>query len=334
MGDDENILSGILDKLGLGAEFGAGYLATEKLAGAQRGFGEEAMSRAEGLGRELASASAGTFKPFTVSTGLAPSLQVTQEGIGFTTPEAGSYEAQRLADARALARSGEQQLAGTVAPQALQTEQERIQGMLLGPGIGTAQQDVFSQLQAMRAPEQERQRLALENRLFQQGRTGVRTAQYGGTPEQLAFEKAIQEQQAADALMARQQAVSEQQQTAGLIAQALGQGRAQQALQAELGLGAAQAAFLPQQQALSMLTGGTPFSELATRAGLQGIITQGELQQAGLQGLLEGMAGATLTEQQYLQNLLGGIFGSDGSGDSSFTGFLKDILLDYGKTGI
>jgi len=58
---------------------------------------------------------------------------------------------------------------------------------------------LFQQQQAMRTPEQERQQLALENRLRAQGRLGTTTAAYGGTPEQLAMAKAIQEQQASDA---------------------------------------------------------------------------------------------------------------------------------------
>ena len=298
------------DIVGQGAELGANYLLAESLAKTQRELGESAASRAEALGQQLAGAAAGTFKPFTVTTGLGPGLTVGQEGISVTMPQS-QEEA-----AREIARRGGQQLMGVLGPDKLEQEQARLQGMLLGQDIGTAQQNVFSQLQALRAPEQERQRLALENRLFQQGREGIRTAQYDGTPEQLAMEKAIQEQQAADALMARQQALTEREQRAGLISQALGQGRAQQALQAELGLGGVQAAFLPQQQALSLLGAAVPFSELATRAGLQGVVTQGELAGSGLQALTAGYGEAAATERQYLEQLAQSLFG--GGGESLF----------------
>jgi hypothetical protein len=320
MGDDT--LSSILDKLGFGAGIGATYLTTEKLAERQRELGQQAYDQATALGSDLAASAAGTFKPFTVSTGYGGGLTVGQEGISMNIPES------QLADLKALGRGGFQQLAQATGPGSLQSEQARIQGMLLGQDIGTAQQDIFSNLQAMRAAEQERQRTALEERLFSQGRSGVSTAQYGGTPEQLAFEKAIQEQQSADALMARQQALAEQQQRAGLISQALGLGGQQQALQSELGLGAVQAAFIPQQQALSLLAGGSPFSELATRAGLQGVVAQGELGAAGLEGLLGGQAAAAATEQQFMQNFLGSIFGSPtgGSEVSLFTKALKKLL--------
>jgi hypothetical protein len=42
-------------------------------------------------------------------------------------------------------------------------------------------------------PQNERDRLALEQRMAAQGRLGVATAAYGGTPEQLALAKAQQE---------------------------------------------------------------------------------------------------------------------------------------------
>jgi len=76
----------------------------------------------------------------------------------------------------------------------------------------------------MQTPEEERQRLALEERLQAQGRGGIQTAQYGGTPEQLAMAKAQAEAQNQAGMMAMQQAGSEQdrayQQALGLAGQA------------------------------------------------------------------------------------------------------------------
>lgn len=295
------------------------YLAQRGAVEAQQKLGQQAQTGAQQLGSELMSAAQQQFKPFTVTTGLGPGLTVGQEGISVTMPES------QLAVAKDIARLGGQQLLGAIGPETLRAEQERIQGMLLGPGIDTAQQDIYSQLQAMRAPEQERQRAALEERLFAQGREGVRTAQYGGTPEQLAMEKAIQEQQAADALMARQQALTERGQTAGLIGQALGLGGQQQALQAELGLGGLQAAFLPQQQALSLLAGGVPFSELATRAGLQGVTTRGALELGGLEALTGAYGQAAALEQAQMNALVNSLFGGS-SGDTGLFGGLLDVI--------
>ena len=85
------------------------------------------------------------------------------------------------------------------------------------------QQDIYNQLRSMQTPEEERQRLALEERLQAQGRGGIQTAQYGGTPEQLAMAKAQAEAQNQAGMMAMQQAGSEQdrayQQALGLAGQ-------------------------------------------------------------------------------------------------------------------
>jgi len=300
------------DVIGGGAELAAEYKLAEKLAKDQRAIGQTAYDTAQKLGADLSTAAAGTFKPFTVSTGLGPGISVGQEGgLTVTMPES------QMQVAKDIARRGGEQLLGAIGPGTLQAEQERIQGMLLGQGLGGAQQDIFSQLQALRQPEQERQRLALEERLFSQGRTGVRTDMFGGTPEQFAMEKAIQEQQAADALTARQQAFTERGQEAGLIAQALGLGGQQQALQSELGLGGVQAAFLPQAQALQLLQPAINLSELGTRAGLQGVVTQGELGMSGLEALLGGESNAAATERLYLEGLLKDVFG--GGPNSLFT---------------
>lgn len=73
-----------------------------------------------------------------------------------------------------------------------------------GLGQGTSQQEIFDQLQGMQAGDRERQALELENRLFAQGRGGVQTAAYGGTPEQLAMAKAQEEARSSNALQAMQ----------------------------------------------------------------------------------------------------------------------------------
>lgn len=55
------------------------------------------------------------------------------------------------------------------------------------------EQAVYDRMQAAMAPQRERDALELENRLAAQGRLGVATNQYGGTPEQLAQAKAFAE---------------------------------------------------------------------------------------------------------------------------------------------
>ena len=55
------------------------------------------------------------------------------------------------------------------------------------------QQMLYEQNRAVQSPEEQRQRLLMEERMLAQGRGGVRTAAYGGSPEQLAMEMAIGE---------------------------------------------------------------------------------------------------------------------------------------------
>jgi len=95
-------------------------------------------------------------------------------------------------------------------------------------------ESLFSQITAMQSPEQERQRLQLENRLAAQGRLGVQTAAYGGTPEQLALAKAQEEARNSAAFqatqMADQLASSQQARATGLAGLGLQGTQAQQAL--------------------------------------------------------------------------------------------------------
>ena len=71
------------------------------------------------------------------------------------------------------------------------------------------EQDIFNRLTELRRPEEERAQMSLQEQLLNQGRLGLQTAAYGGSPEQLALEKAIQEQRAADGLQAINAARSE-----------------------------------------------------------------------------------------------------------------------------
>ena len=109
------------------------------------------------------------------------------------------------------------------------TAAQGMTGMLGGSTTDMANQ-LFQQQQAMRTPAQQRQQLELENRLRSQGRLGTTTAAYGGTPEQLAMAKAIQEQQAADAFNSMSQA---EQMATSQQARALGLGNATSLLAAQ-----------------------------------------------------------------------------------------------------
>jgi hypothetical protein len=184
--------------------------------------------------------------------------------------------------------------------------------------------DVFERIRATQRPEEERQRLQLEERLAQQGRLGVRTAMFGGTPEQLAMSKAQEEAQDRASLVAMQQAQAERQQALG-TAQTLGgmfgqqaglssqlQSAAQQraAQLSQLGLSAQQIESQLQSEGLGRAT--TSAQQAGQLAQLAGGL---QAQQAGLgqqyASLGSGLAAQrqaldAARQQQMLQALTGG----------------------------
>ena len=124
-------------------------------------------------------------------------------------------------------------------------EQTNIIGMLTQDPTQRAgrEADIFQRLEAVQAPERERARLQLEERLLGQGRSGVRTSMFGGTPEELALNKAIEEQRAASAVSAMEQARAEQALQSQQTLQGLGEFRGRMGLLGQLGLQAIPTAY-------------------------------------------------------------------------------------------
>jgi len=186
---------------------------------------------------------------------------------------------------------------------------------LLGGVAGdqaTREQEIFDRIRATQLGEEERQRLALEERLANQGRLGVRTAMFGGTPEQLALAKAQEEAQARASLAAIQQAQAEQAQQAKLGTQLLG------------------AAYLPEAQAQNALQRGLLASQLAQRGQLYGTGLFGEASIAGLNALLgAGIGQASLMGQLGTGLLSEAVDGSGGGQDGlvgAISGIGKEVL--------
>jgi len=150
---------------------GVGYI-TEQGIDQARQLPSQLETAAQGIGARVGEAA--EFRPYSVTTG-AGGAQFDSSGMTQTL----GADAQATVDALMQQASQQAGMIGSVTPEQL-----------------------MSQMQALRQPEQERAQLGLENRLAAQGRLGVQTDAYGGTPEQLAMQKAIQEQQSADALSA------------------------------------------------------------------------------------------------------------------------------------
>jgi len=160
---------------------------------------QEAMGLAERGQRES------EFRPFTVTTPTQSMFNARQTEDGLQVGMALSPEEQAL----------QQQLlggAGGFFGQAAQPTMDR-------------EQAVFERIRAAQRPEEQRQRLALEERLAAQGRLGTSSAAYGGaTPELMAQQTAIQESRNQAMLSAMQQAQAEQAQQAALGQTFLGSG--------------------------------------------------------------------------------------------------------------
>ena len=175
----------------------------------------------------------------------------------------------------------------TLSPQEQALQQQLFGGA--GGFFGQAQmptaareQAIFERMRAAQRPEEQRQRLALEERLAAQGRLGTSSAAYGGaTPEMLAMATAQEEARTRSMLGAMQQAQAEQMQQAGLGQQFLG------------------ASYLPQAQLLAAAQPAQRMAELQQQAQLYGTGLFGETAMSGLE--------SRLLAEQARANLLGGI---------------------------
>ena len=266
-------------------------------------IGEEALVGTTVRGREVPGAldiaqmglEQTQFRPFTVTTATGGQFgtQIDPTTGQFTTTLGLSPQEQAM----------QQQLFGG-AQQFYQQAQ--------APTTGR-EQEIFERIRAVQTPEEQRQRRALEERLAAQGRLGVRTAQFGGTPEQLAMAKAQEEAQNTAAIQAMQQAQAEQMQQAQLGQQLLG------------------ASYLPQAQ---LLAATQPSQELASQqAALQqyGAGLFGETAMSGLEQLLLqeraranllGQVGGTLLNKAFTVPEGGGSGASIGGGSGGLFDFL------------
>ncbi len=283
---------------------------------AQRSAAEQAA-----IGREAQEATA--FRPFTVSTGFG----------GITTTPTGGYTAT-LSPQQAAQQQQLQAITGgllggmgAVAPDVSGIQQQALGGVggfLTGAMAPMAQReaDVYERIRATQRPEEQRKQLALEERLAAQGRTGLRTAQFGGSPEQLALAQAQEEAKARASLAAIQQAQAEQLQQAELAESMFGLGGRAAALPASLqagqlgNIGLAQAAqYLPEQQLLASLT---PAISLADIAGVGQRQGAGLMSEAGISGL-EDILQAETVRSQNLRDIYSTILGAQANQQAART---------------
>jgi hypothetical protein len=306
--------------------------------------------------QQLADLLRGTSEGFTQEAGTDFQDLFSQNLSAFGTPDVN----QAFGDVS-------NSVAGGLASQNLGAGGSREQtliDMLTGGGGAGRETEVFNRLEALQAPSREREQLALENRLFNQGRSGVSTSMFGGTPEQLAQAKAVEESRASSALGAMDFTQREQAQQSGQTLQALQQGLgesqlfgqlglggrqqalaealggtgsaataaelalAQRGQAGELGLGFLEGSFEPNQQLLDLLGPAANFSSIAGAGQQQGATLAAELERAGIEGKLQSEQLAGNLEQQRIQGLTG-LLGGNSADEQS--GLISSIL---GRLGI
>ena len=261
-------------------------------------FGQETVPQYEGgiLG-EISRRS--EFKPFTVTTPTGSRATLGPSGMDtMLSPTEQALQSQLLG-------FGSQAFGTLGSPEARRQEQENVIGMLTQDPMqrATREQDIFGRMQATLQPEQERARLQLEERLANQGRLGVRTAMFGGTPEQLALEKAIAEQQAGLGVSAMEQARAEQALQSQQTLAGLGETRARLGLLGELGLSSIPTAYAGQNQLLANLQPQLEASRIATALQSTGLGLGTQLAESGLESQLGYAALANALRQQQFQGL-------------------------------
>lgn len=236
------------------------------------------------------------FKPFTVTGPFGAGATVSQTGTELAlSPQQAALQEQ-------LTGFGQQAFGMLGDPAQREAEQTALIGMLTQTPEQRAgrEAELFSRLEALQAPERERARLGLEERLFSQGRTGVRTSMFGGTPEQLALEKAIQEQQAGSALSAIEQARQEQALQSQQTLAGLGEARARLGLLGELGLSAIPTAFAGQEALIRSLQPQLEASRIASALQAGGLETGAQLALGGLEADVQlSDLERALRQQQY-----------------------------------
>lgn len=260
------------------------YAGQEGIEGA-RAAGAAGLATGGAIGQTASEAS--QFKPYTVTSNLATSAVTPEGGLGVTlSPEEQARQNQYLQGA---------------------------QGLLGGLGVGTEQAtaDLYNQIRAAQTPEEERQRLRMQEGLFTGGRSGLQQAQYGGTGEQFAYEQARQEAMLNAQLSARQQVGAEQLRNL------------------QLGQGLQTAGYNPQNQAIGLFGASQIPAQLASRGQLAGAELQAQGSTAGLEGFIRGEDNANALREIQLKNLLAGVTGSRDPLTGDLGGGLLDSVIDF-----
>lgn len=272
----------------MGDLFNAGldyYQRNEEISG-QENIGNLALQTGQQAGRTAAEMA--KFQPYTVTGNLARGVTDEQGGLDLQLSPAEL--------ARQQARFGQAEgLFGRV-----------------GVDPSVAQRELYEQIRGVQRPEEERERLRMQEGLFSSGRGGISQAQYGGSnQEQFGFDLAQAEARNRASLAARTQALAEQNQALDMAGALTGY------------------AYQPQEQAISMFGAGNAPASYADAARRQQGSLYGTSALQGLEGMLQAQQLANDMRMGRNQDIRTGVFGS---GD--IEGQATQSLFDYGAGAI
>jgi len=241
-----------------------------------------------------------TFQPYTVTTATGSNFGMSQQPdtvaadgtvvpgsmdyLSTLSPDELLFQNAQLGRAESFFGDASQSLGDTVLED--------------GTVVQGRESQVFDRMMSAMAPERERARLDLEQRLANQGRLGVRTGMFGGTPQGLELAKAEEE--------ARNKAILSAMEFAG----------GEQERQARIGTGMLASGYIPQSQLLSALEPGMVGAERRRQAISEATGAYGETYASGLdalllssvgQGNLVGSLGSSLASSS-MSGLLSGLF--------------------------
>lgn len=267
------------------ASGGAAYYAGREGIGDAEAAGQAGL----GVGQEIGTTAAGMaeFKPYTVTSGLATGATTPEGGLDLTlSPEEQARQNQYLGQSQSMF------------------------GGLTGDVAGGSQA-IYEQMRAAQRPEEERERMRMQEGLFASGRGGLQSGMYGGgNAETFGFEQARQEAMLNAQIAARNQFGQEQ----------------QNLLQSAQGL--QDAGYNPQTQAIDLFGAANAPASYADAARRQQGSLYGQSAAGGLESFMEGQKQANELRQIQMQGLLGTLSGrvNPETGEQITSGLFDSVL--------
>ena len=224
------------------------------------------------------------FQPYTVTGNLATGRTTAEGGLNLElTPEELARQQARFGQAEGLFGQ-------------------------VGVDPAVAQRELYEQIRSVQRPEEERERLRMQEGLFSGGRGGISQAQYGGSnQETFGFDLAQAEARNKASLDARTQALAEQNQALEMAGALTGY------------------AYQPQEQAIDLFGAGNAPASYADAARRQQGSLYGQSALAGLEGMLQAQQLANDLRATRDRGIQTSLFGS---GD--IEGQATQSLFDYG----